>query len=340
MYCPSAYAQYGTQPIFVGNAITDYFATLDGAIEMFHKLQSPKQFVWAPNRYHADTARHEYDSSGAWVWQYQGGGAKSPTVLEGAFESRGGKLLYKYYINYADAPRRTEVLYSYGGPGHWVGRTWHRAPATLQGTDGYVAEIPVYDPKIPIYAIGQIEVKSPLDPAKSEAAANCPQGFIPSAGGVTQPTAVFSPMLMDFEDKSDLYFGSGLPEFLSDGAPEGQTYASVEPFEDGTTHIMNIEPFLWPSNYTELHFFLKGDGKPGPVNLYLVRDSDYYLDAEVKTRPGMVSEINIVKKDQTFADGWHEYMIPLSRIKDLKRVDSLWFETPDRKLLIDGIQLK
>lgn len=311
MYCPSNYAQYGTQPIFIGNSITDYFATLDGAIEMYRKLQCPKQFVWAPNRYHADTSRKEYDAGGPWVWQYQGKGAKSPTVKEGAVEVRNGKLLYKYYIDYADAPTRTEVLYSYGGPGHWIGRTWHRMPATLQGTDGYVAEIPVYDPSVPIYIAGQIEVKSPLDPTKSEAAGNCPQLFLPKEGGVTQPSATYPTMLMDFEDQSDLYFGNGLPEFLSDGAPQGQYYASVEPFEDGTTHLMNIEPFLWPATATELHFFLKGDGKPGPVNLFLVRDSDYYLD---KDRPSMWSEINIVKANQTFADGWHEFMIPLSKI--------------------------
>jgi len=329
MYCPSNYAQYGTQPIFVGNAITDYFATLDGAIDMYHKLQCPKQFVWAPNRYHADTARHEYASGGAYTTMYQLGGSKVASVNDGAFEVKNGKLLYKYYVNSNVTLTRSEVMYSYGSPGHWIGRTWHRIPAVLTGTEGYVAEIPVYDPEVPVYVVGQVETKEFM------AAGNCPQVFIPKGGGLLQANATYPHMLMDFEDQSDLYFGSGEPTFVSPGF-EGQYAASVEPFADGTVHLLNIEPFLW-GGATELHFFLKGDGRTGPVNLYLVRDSDYYLD---KDRVKDNSFINIVGKDEVFTEGWHEYSIPLNKIRDLKRVDSLWFEVSGRKLVIDGIQIK
>jgi hypothetical protein len=332
MYCPSAYAKYGTQPIFIGNSITDYFATLDGAILMYHELQCPKDFVWAPNRYHEQTARHEYAASAAFSIMYQDAGPKLASVREGTFQPVGGKLFYKYYIDSPEKPTRTEVLYSYGAPGHWIGRTWHRIPAVLQGTDGYVAEIPVYDPAVPVYAVAQIETK------EFGATGNCPVIYSPRDAGITAPTATFSRMLFDFEDQSDLYIASGNPEFVA-GGPEGTYAASIEPFEsDGMVHLVNIEPFLWPKDVTSLNFYMKGDGLPGPISLYLVRDSDYYL---VKENKASYSHITIVKPNETFAPGWHEYSIPLNKIRDLNKVDSIWFESqPGRKILLDGIQLK
>lgn len=328
-YCPSNYAQYGTSPIFIGNSITDYFATLDGAILMYQNLKCPKEFSWAPNRYHADTSRHEYLSAEPYAWQFQGNGPKTLTMHEGAFTVTAGKLYYHYYVDAEETLNRTEVLYSYGAPGHWVGRTWHRMEATATG-DGYTAEIPVYDPNVPVYVVGQVE--GPV----SRVVGNCPQLYIPRTGGVTTATAAYPNMILDFEDQSDLYFGSGDPEFVGDAA-QGQYAASVTPFGDDTVHILNIEPFLWSPDAKELHFFLKGDGRPGPVNLYLVRDSRYDLDKANRTTNSFVQ---IVKPNETFAEGWHEYAIPLSRIRDLKRVDSLWFETPGRKLVIDGVQVK
>lgn len=330
MYCPSAYAQYGTSPIFIANSITDYFATLDGAIEMYEKLKSPKSFAWAPNRYHADTSRKEYAGSGAYMWQFQGNGPKTAKVLDGALEVRNGKLLYKYYVDATETLSRTEVLYSYGGPGHWTGRTWHRAPAVLDPKDGFVAEIPVYDPDVPVYVLGQIE--GPV----SKCVGNKPQLFIPKGGGMTAPSATYPQMLLDFEDQSDLYFGSGEPEFVGDAA-QGQWAASVTAIPDGITHIMNIEPIFW-KGAKELHFFLKGDGQPGPINLYLMRDSDYVFDKDIQK--GRYSTITIVAANETFTEGWHEYSIPLDKIRDLTKVDALWFEAKGRKLVIDGIQLK
>jgi hypothetical protein len=192
-----------------------------------------------------------------------------------------------------------------------------------------MAEIPVYDPSVPVYVVGQIETKS------FKASGNCPQLYIPSAGGVTAPTATYPQMLFNFEDQSDLYFGRGEPEFIG-GAAEGQYCASVEPFGDGTVHLLNIEPFLW-KDAKELHFFLKGDGGKGPVNLYLGRHTRYSLDKDDLRSNSL---IQIVKADETFPTGWQEYSIPLEKIRDLKKVDSLWFETPGRKLVIDGVQLK
>lgn len=327
MYGPSYYAQYGTQPIFIGNALTDYFATLDGAMEMYKKLKCPKRFVFAPNRYHADTSRKEYSSSGAYMWTFQGKGPVTAAVNEGTVENAGGKAVYKFSVSSSETPTRAEVIYSYGAPGHWTGRTWHRKSATLTAPNTYACEIPVYDPSVPFYAVAQIETKS------FQESANCPQFVDPKALGLNASNAAYPKMLLDFEDKSDLYFGTGLPEFIDDAA-SGKVAASVEPFAgDGTVHLMNIEPFLW-TGATQLRFWLKGDGKPGPVNLYLTRDTNYYLDKEGKN----YELLSIVPTGGTFKPGWQEFVIPLDKIPNYQKVDAMYFECPGRKLVIDGVR--
>jgi hypothetical protein len=326
MYAPSYYAQYGTQPLFVGNALTDYFATLDGAIEMYKKLRSPKRFVFAPNRYHADTDRKEYSSSGAYMWTFQGNGPKTPSVAEGTVENVGGKLVYKFTTDAAEKPERAEVLYSMGAPGNWTGRTWHRKAATLTGKT-YVCELPVYDPAVPMYALAQIETKS------FKASANCPQFVDPKTLGIAQPTATYPNMLLDFEDKSDLYIPVGVPTFVNDAA-SGKVAAEIMPFKDGTVHLANIEPFLWKGG-KELRFWLKGDGKPGPVTLYLTWSTSYYLDKDQKDYVALP----IVPAGATFKEGWQEFMIPLDKIPPIKKVDALYFEVPvGRKLVVDGVR--
>jgi hypothetical protein len=52
MYCPTAYAQYGTKPFFLGCALDDYYTKMDAIMETYKKLQCPKTFVYVPNRHH------------------------------------------------------------------------------------------------------------------------------------------------------------------------------------------------------------------------------------------------------------------------------------------------
>lgn len=329
MYGPSYYAPYGTQPIFIGNALTDYFATLDGSIEMFKRLKSPKRFVFAPNRYHADTSRKEYSSSGAYMWSYQGGGPETASVAEGKVEARDGKLVYTFTIDSSEKPTRAEVMYTVGEPGHWTGRTWHRIPATLKNGKTYECELPVYSATLPLYALAQIETKS------FGASANCPQLVDPGKLGISTPTAEYPHMLLDFEDKSDLYIPVGTAAFIPE-TQSGKVAAKITPFTDGTFHLANIEPFLW-TNAKELHFWLKGDGKPGPISLYLTRETNYYLDKDNKN----YVMLPIVPPGETFKVGWQEFVIPLDRIDRWKEVDALYFEIPSgRTLTIDGVSWK
>lgn len=339
--CPSSpvYSQSGTKPIFIANSITDYFATLDGAMEMYKNLRCPKQFVWAPNRYHADTSRHEYNSGGPWSWQYQGNGPKVATITKSAFSTSGGKLYFKYFADLPTKPKYTEVLYSCGNQGHWIGRTWHRVPAEFKGDDGYVAEIPIYDPSVAVYAVAQVELISPLDASQTYDAGGEPQGFVPRDGGISVPNAVYPATLFNFDDQSDLYFGSGDPSFIADTSlPRGNYYASVVPDGEGIVHVLNIEPFLWRKDLKELWLWIKGDGQalPKPVNLYLVRDSDYYLDLKVPN----YTRLELVKANNVFGANWQPYKIMLSDIRELNRVDSFWFELPGRNLQICGVELR
>ncbi|WP_218274678.1 hypothetical protein, partial [Pseudomonas sp. GW456-L14] len=90
---------------------------------------------FAPNRYHADTSRKEYASSGPYANEIQLGGPKTPTVREGVVTASNGKLLYKFSTNAGADLQHAEVLFSYGPPGHWTGRSWRRVPAKRSGTD-------------------------------------------------------------------------------------------------------------------------------------------------------------------------------------------------------------
>jgi hypothetical protein len=326
MYAPSAYAQYGTQPIFIANALTDYFATLDGLIEMYAKLRCPKLLSVAPNRYHATTSRNEFRGTGSWAYHWQSGGPPPPKITDGTVAVRDGKLWYSFRVGATQAIQRVELLYSYGQPGHWTGRTWHRAPAVKRGIQ-YECEIPVYNPAVPCYAVAQIET------AEYGGTANTPQLIEPAKLGITEGIA-YPTMLMDFEDASDLYIAAGTPTFIAD-APQGKRAASIKPFHDGTVHLLNLEAFLW-KNPQELRFYLKGDGKPGPVDVYLVYDTGYWLDHERKN----YTKIPLVAEDEVFAAEWKEYTIPLDVVMDLEHVDSLFFQLGTRPLLIDGIRWK
>jgi hypothetical protein len=327
MYAPSAYARYGAQPLFVGTAITDYFATLDGLICMWEELRCPKGLSVAPNRYHASTSRDEFRGSGSWAWHWQGDGPALPTVTDGSVSVRDKRLIYTFACTTAEPPTYVEVLYSYGAPGHWTGRTWHRKAAVKTAT-GYECELPVYDPAVPLYALAQVETKT------LGAWANTPQAVAPMKLGITAATATYSKLLYNFEDKSDLYIPAGTPTFIPD-APEGQTAASIAPFHDGTVHLLNLEPYFW-KDAKELRFFLKGDGQPGPINVYVVTDTNYWLDHERKN----YTKFTLVGADEAFAPTWKEYVIPLKKVANLDRVDCLFFEVGTRPLLIDAVRVQ
>ncbi len=323
MYAPSAYAAYGSKPIMVCIALTDYFATLDGLMEFMNKVRSPKQLCVAPNRYHANTSRNEFRAIGPFTDYYQNGRGKPPAMSAGLVTAKEGKLIYAFAHNSPEVPIYAEVLYSYGKPGNWTGRTWHRAGAKKTG-DRYECSIPVYNPAIPLFAVAQIETK------QFGSVANTPQFIDPAKLGITAANAVYPNMLFDFEDKSDLYISVGSVGFVTGQA--GKAAAKIKPFQDGTVKLMNIEPFLW-NNPKELRFWLYGDGKPGPLTLYMTCETSYWLDHERR----YYTKIPILSDTATMSVGWHEYVIPLSMVRNLKLVDSLFFDVGKRELIIDSI---
>ena len=323
MYAPSAYAAYGSKPIILCIALTDYFATLDGLIEFLTNVRSPKQLCVAPNRYHANTSRNEFRAIGPFTDCYQNGKAKPPSISSGLVTAKSGQLVYAFAHNATDELLHAEVLYSYGKPGDWTGRTWHRSEAVKKG-DRYEFNIPVYDPSVPLYAVAQIESK------QFGCIANTPQLIQPQKLGITEATAQYPQMLFDFEDKSDLYISVGSISFVTGQA--GAAAAKIKPFQDGTIKLMNIEPFLW-NNPKELHFWLYGDGQQAPLTLYLTCNSSYWLDHERK----FYTKIPIVAADATMPVGWHEYVIPLNLVRNLKLVDAMFFDVGKRELIIDSV---
>ena len=327
MYCPAAYARYGTKPIFVGTALDDSYTRLDAVIEMYRNLKSVKAFAFAPNRHHAETSRKELDSYQWWLSSWLFGGDKPSTVGEGSIKQVDGKLVYSCSVDSKAPLTHADLLLSYGSEGNWLGRTWHRLPLAKQG-DSISCEIPVYDPTVPFYAIAQIETQ------KFGAVANGPQFADPHLLGISKSNAEYPGTLFDPSLKDDLYIRVGAVEWSADG-PDPSGSAIVTPGPEGTITFQNVDGAFW-SGKKSLSIWLKGDGKPGPIRAYLVRQPNYYLEVERKN----YATIDLVPAGSNFAAGWNEYSIPLSKVSNLGQMSSLFFDSQKRKLQIGPIILK
>ena len=327
MYCPAAYAGYGTKPIYMGTALDDSYTRLDAIIEMYSHLKAPKAFAFSPNRQHMPTARNEFNGYASWVSSWLFGGETPAIINEGNVKREGEKLLYRCTVHSKAPLTHAELLISYGKAGNWLGRTWHRV-TLIPKEDQYVAELPIYDPLVPFYVTAQIETE------KFGAIANGPQFVDPQSLGITHSNADYPSVLFDPSQKDDLYIRNGSVEWSSDG-PDGKGSAIVSPGMEGTINFQNIDGDLWPGKKS-LHIWLKGDGKPGPIRAYLVFSPNYYLEVERKN----FTPVDLVPNGATFITGWNEYSIPLSKVQHLDQVSTLFFDTQKRKLQIGPIILK
>jgi len=327
MYCPAAYAQYGTKPIFDGTALDDSYTRLDAVIEFYRHLKSPKAFAFAPNRHHAATSRNELNGYQWWLSSWLFGGDKPSTVGEGAIKAADGKLTYTCPVDSKVPLTHAELLISFGKAGNWLGRSWHRIPMTKQG-DAYGCDVPIYNPGVPFYAIAQIETE------KFGAIANGPQYIEPQSLGIAKANADYPSTLFDPSQKDDLYIRVGGVEWNSDG-PEGKGSAIVTPGPEGTITFQNVDGELWAGKKS-LSIWLKGDGKPGPIRAYLAIQPNYYLELEKKNYVA----IDLVPAGSTFPSGWNEYSVPLGKVTRLVEVSSLFFDSQKRKLQIGPIILK
>ena len=328
MYCPTAYAQYGTQPFLLVTALDDYYTKLDAIMETYKNLKCPKEFVYIPNRHHHETVRLEMYSHIPWLQYWQFGGEKPPTIGEGIIKNVGGKAIYSCTIDSKYPLAHAEVLVAYGKPGDWMGKTWHRLNLLKQADGTYQVEIPIYDPSLAFYAIGQINTEVKHD------SGNGPIYVTPASLGITAANATYPNLLFDPAEKDDLYIRTGDIEWSADG-PEGKGSAIVSPGEEGTITFQNVDGALWQGKKF-LDIWLKGDGKPGPITAYLAFHSQYF----VELGKGNYTEVTLVPKGGTFKDGWQEFVIHLDQVKNLSQVSQLFFDPNKRKLQIGPILVK
>lgn len=320
MYAAGAYAKYGKKPLWMGIALDDYFTRLDSLMEVYNNLQGERVAVYVPNRHHSETSRKELSYPNPYPWQtfWQLGTEKPSSVAEGTIQLVGGKPVYVCDVQSNEPLKTAEVLVSYGKPGNWLGRTWHTLTMKKMPEGTYGAEIPVYDPKVPFYAAAQISTE------KYSFTANGIQFFEPEKLGVTAATATYGNMLFDPSKRSDLYLRTGNPTFSSEG-PLGKGSVSITldnpPIDNGMVQIQNLDIAFW-KGAKEISIYLKGDGKPGPVTAYMAYDVNYYLDKSV----GNFTAFPLVPTGQVFGAGWHEYVIPLSKVTNLARVGTLYID--------------
>jgi len=327
MYCPAAYAQYGTKPIYVGTALDDYYTKLDAIMEMYSQLKCEKRFALVPNRHHEETSRKELQKYTSWQAHWQFGSEVPATIGEGAIKVDDGKLTYVCSVSSSVPLLHADALVTYGKPGDWMGRTWHRFPLVKQG-DNYVANIPIYNPAVPLYVAGQI------DTDKFGTVANGPQYVEPSVLGIATSNASYPTILFDPSQKDDLYIRTGEIQWSEDG-PDGRGSAIVSPGHEGTITFQNIDGALW-SGKKVFDIWLKGDGQPGPIRAYFASHPNYYVEIGKEN----TTEIDLVPTGATFADGWKEYAVPLAKIKNVSQVCTMFLDPNKRALQIGSILVK
>ncbi len=327
MYCPAAYAQYGSKPFYLGTALDDYYTKLDSIMTMYNNLKCEKRFVYVPNRHHTETSRQEFKGYTGWQAHWQFGGDEPSVVNEGTVKAVSGKAIYSCTVDEKAPVTRSEIMVSFGKAGDWMGRTWHRYPLVKQG-ENYVGVIPIYDSSVPFYVIAQIESE------KFGAIGNGCQYVTPSSLGITVSTDTYPTTLFDPSQKDDLYIRTGEITWSNDG-PGTKGSAIVSPGQEGTITFQNIDGVLWGSK-TVFDIWLKGDGQPGPIRAYFAWKPNYYVEIGKDNS----TQIDLVPTGATFTGGWREYAVNLKRIKNLSQVSTLFLDSNKRNLQIGPILVK
>ena len=324
MYSPSAYCEYGSSPIYVQACANDYLAKFDSLIYMYTHLRCEKYLAIAPNRAHAQTGRKELEGYNPWIFHTLYNAPPIPTVAEGKLSTVNNRLTYRFNFTSSEQPQYIDVYYAYATLPKLEACVWHRIPATKQSDGSYQANLPCYDPNLDIMVFGQVQTKN------VGTSANTPQIVKPSSLGISAAYSLYPKMLINAESGDDIYISEqGNVELTSD-APEGKKAFMITPFVDNTIQLFNFETQLW-KNPTEISMMLKGDGKPGPVNVYFAADREFY-----DTTP-----YTLVPRGTNFSTEWKEYKIPISAIPNLSTFRFLVFDfrtRPDIKLGVDAVK--
>lgn len=156
MYAPAAYAQYGSKPIYVANPLNSVISPFDALFEFANKLKSYKILVYAPIRQEVQSEHKEFEGSSPWLTHFLfPASGHIPSIKNGTISAVGGKLVYTCQAN---GQTGAFLLVSYGKPGNWQGRTWHRVPIKATGST-MSGIVPIYDPKVPLYVMAQLKTK-------------------------------------------------------------------------------------------------------------------------------------------------------------------------------------
>lgn len=336
MYSPGAYGQYGTQPIFMANPLNSDLSQLDAVIDFARSIKSIKVLAYAPNREEVQTARHEFDGSGMWQTYFLNHQGQPPTITDGAVEAKNGKIFYSCT---ATGQNGMDMLVSYGKPGNWTGRNWHRVPMHTVGKR-IVGEVPIYDPTVPFYVIGQMSTRAGTWGERG----NIPLYVDPSKMGIKVANAQYPHDILTGAPADEMYVATypyyekehpaNILKMNQPGPTPTISSAYIPLYWDGMTRIKNVEPMFW-KNAKEVSFWMKGDGKKliAPVTVYFAYESRNSVDRDQQN----YTAVDVLKPGEVFPATWKQYHIPLKGIGNLKGVDSLFFETSLKPLQIAAL---
>lgn len=320
MYSPAAYCEYGSSPIYIQACSNDYLAQFNSLIYMYTRLRCEKFLAIAPNRAHSQTGRKELEGYNAWIFHTLYNSPPIPTVSEGKLAVVNNKLTYNFRFTSEEVPQYIDVYYSYVTVNKLEACVWHRTPAVKQADGSYQTNLPCYDPDQQLMVYGQVQTKT------IGASANTPQIIKPSDLGITAAYSLYPKMLINAESGDDIYVSESSSVEVVSGAPEGKRAFMITPFIDNTVQLFNFETQMW-KGATEIHMMLKGDGKPGPVDVFFAADREFW-----QSKP-----FTLVPKGSVFSSTWTDYKIPLSAIPNLNTFRFLVFDFRTRPDIILGV---
>lgn len=317
-YSPAAYAKFGTKPIYVANSLNALESRFDALMAFATDVKAPCVLALAPNRELGDSNFKEFSGSATWQSFWSNPTSDPvPKLSPGEVKAVDGKLQYSCE---ATAEKSAVLVASFGDDGDWTGRTWQRFAMKKSGGK-YVANLPAYDLEKPIYVFAQATSE------KFGAIANSPIAVVPQALGVTTRDAFPKQLLR----QDSFYVSTGVMTLARD-AGATKPWARILPHWDGRIRIRNVQPSLW-AGAKELVVTVKGDGTQNTLNVYFGIQSRDQLDDERQnyTMKALLAD------GETLGNQWKTFTIPLNEIYDLERVDSIFFETGGKPLLISDL---
>lgn len=335
-YSPSTYGRFGRAPILIEQPSNDFFSDMGACIQLLRTLECPFAVRLDVNQSHTSVpGRDPGPTRKLWFAATLDAAVALPLVRPVEARNASGKLTAAFSWTSPDLEAEyAEIAYSYGEPGHWKGRAWHLAKATLDG-ESAAAEIPIYE-------AGEIVLFGSVRFESGAWLSGIPIVVSTESLGL-RPTAKFNGLLSDFDGAGIEYFQNGAGIGYSGGAAQGAACVKfrLEARSGGAATCMfrNVDGRFW-RDFNALSLCMKG-AHSGTLRIYLVEDIGAYHWMHQKT----LAKANLhALAVEGLAEDWRRFDFPFEDFGEMNfnRLDALVFELEggEADIWVDDIALR